>query len=110
MGGLLLGSGRALRAIREREGKDAIHEPERAHLFVANDQVRASTVQARDVGDGQNNGSAAPRQLHVGEDGQAVYTSQQIAEKCGISVEEVERLAALADPEAIYTGPVFPLQ
>lgn len=102
-------AGRALRAIREREGKDAIHKPEHAHLFVQ--MIKFAPAQFKqEMSEMAKTMDLLPKATHVGEDGQAVYTSQQIAEKCGISVEEVERLAALADPEDLYTGPVFPLQ
>jgi len=102
-------AGRALRAIMEKEGKDAIHKPEHAHLFVqmhkfAPEQFKLemdAKIKELDL---------LPKATHVGEDGQPVYSSQQIADKHGISVEEVERFVAQADPDDLYTGPAFPIQ
>lgn len=104
-------AGRALKAIREEEGKDAIHKPEHAHLYAqmlrfAPEQFkREMTAMAKEM-------DLMPTPTHVGEDGQAVFSSQQIAEKHGISVEEVERLIVQADidPEDLYSGKVFPIQ
>lgn len=102
-------AGRALRVIRERDGKDAIHKPEHAHLYAQ--MMKFAPAQFKhEVSAMAKKMDLLPKATHIGEDGQVVYTSQQIAEKLGINVEEVERLAALADPEDLYTGQVFPLQ
>lgn len=102
-------AGRALRAVMEKEGKAAIHKPEHAHLYAQ--MIKFAPAQFKqEMSEMAKTMDLLPKATHVGEDGQAVYTSQQIAAKCGISVEEVERLAALADPEDLYTGPMFPLQ
>ena len=53
-----------------------------------------------------------PQATHVGEDGQPVFSTQQLADTHGVSVEEVERFIAQSgiDPDDLYTGPVHPLQ
>lgn len=102
-------AGRALRAIVEKEGKNAIRKPEHAHLFAQLHKFAPESfkqemaAQAREM-------DLLPKATHVGKDGQVVFTSQQIAEKHGISVEEVERFIAQADLDDLYSGPVFPIQ
>nr|WP_279087935.1 hypothetical protein [Comamonas thiooxydans] len=104
-------AGHALSEIRKREGNAAIHKPEHAHLyaqmhkFAPESFKKEMTAMAEEMG-------LMPKATHVGADGQAIYTSQQIADKHGVSVEEVERFIAQADigPDDLYSGPVFPLQ
>lgn len=100
-------AGRALRAIVEKEGKNAIRKPEHAHLFAqlhkfAPESFKQEMVASQEM-------DLLPKATHVGEDGQVVFTTA-IAEKHGISVEEVERFIAHADLDDLYNGPVFPIQ
>ena len=103
-------AGHELKRIAQVEGKDAIHKPEHAHLYVqmlrfAPKDLRAEMdAKAKELG-------LLPQATHVGEDGQPVFSVQQLADTHGVSVEEIERLILLSgiggDP---YTGPVHPLQ
>lgn len=57
-----------------------------------------------------------PRATLVNDEGQPVYTLEQVADACGKTPEEVaedvERLhaAGLLDKDSLHTGPVHPLQ
>jgi hypothetical protein len=102
-------AGRALRAIVEKEGKNAIRKPEHAHLFAQLHKFAPESFK-QEMAAKAREMDLLPKATHVGEDGQVVFTSQQIAEKHGISVEEVERFIAHADLDDLYNGPVFPIQ
>lgn len=104
-------AGQKLRHIRETEGNEAIHKPEHAALYrqfmkyAPEEFQREMAAMAKQMG-------LMPEPTHVGANGQAVFTSQQIADKHGVSVEEVERFIAQSGIEDgdLYDGPVFPLQ
>ncbi len=102
-------AGRALRSVAEKEGKAAIHKPEHAHLFAQMHMFAPEAFKQEMVAKAMEM-NLLPKATHVGEDGQVVFTSQQIADKHGISVEEIESLIAKAGLHDLYTGPVFPLQ
>ncbi|MCT6720633.1 hypothetical protein [Acidovorax sp. K2F] len=102
-------AGRALRAVMEKEGKAAIHKPEHAHLF-AQMHMFAPEAFKQEMAAKAKEMDLLPKATHVGEDGQVVFTSQQIADKHGISVEEVERLIDQAGLDDLYRGPIFPIQ
>lgn len=104
-------AGQKLRHIRETEGNEAIHKPEHAALYhqfmkyAPEEFHREMIAMAKEM-------NLMPEPTHVGADGQAVFSSQQIADKHGVSVEEVERFVTQANlgPGDLYEGPVFPLQ
>lgn len=102
-------AGRALRTVMEKEGKAAIHKPEHAHLF-AQMHMFAPESFKREMAAKAREMDLLPKATHVGEDGQVVFTSQQIADKHGITVEEVEGLIARAGLDDLYSGPRFPIQ
>lgn len=93
----------------EKEGKNAIRKPEHAHLFAQLHKFAPESFK-QEMAAKAREMDLLPKATHVGEDGQVVFTSQQIAEKHGISVEEVERFIAHADLDDLYNGPVFPIQ
>lgn len=104
-------AGQKLRRIRESQGSEAIFKPEHAPLYqqfmkYAPEKFRQEMVSmAKQMG-------LMPEPTHVGVDGQAVFSAQQIADRHGVSVEEVERFITQANlgPGDLYEGPVFPLQ
>lgn len=104
-------AGRALNEIRKREGNAAIHKPEHAHLYAQMHKFAPESFK-KEMAAMAKEMDLMPKATHVGADGQVVYTSQQIADKHGVSVEEVERFIAQADidPDDLYSGPVFPIQ
>lgn len=104
-------AGQKLRHIRETEGHDVVSKPEHAQLvrqmmqFAPEHFRQEMAAIAKEM-------DLMPEHTHVGADGQAVFSSQQIADKHGVSVEEVERFIAEAGIQRgdLYNGPVFPLQ
>ena len=104
-------AGRALNEIRKREGNAAIHKPEHAHLYAQMHKFAPESFK-KEMAAMAKEMDLMPKATHVGADGQVVYTSQQIADKHGVSVEEVERLITQADidPDDLYSGPAFPIQ
>lgn len=104
-------AGQKLRHIRETEGKGAIHKPEHAALYrqfmkyAPEEFHREMVAMAKEMG-------LMPEATHVGADGRPVYSLQQIADKQGVSVEDIERFIAQSGIEDgdLYDGPVFPLQ
>ena len=54
---------------------------------------------------------ALPKPTHVDQDGRPVFSFEQIAEKIGVAVEEVEALAGQhINPAALYRGEVHPIR
>lgn len=104
-------AGHELQRIATEEGADAIHKPEHAHLYsqmlrFAPEPLKSEMrAKAREMG-------LLPKVTHVGEDGQAVFSAEQLAQTHGVSVGEVERFIEQAgiEPGDFYTGPVHPLQ
>ncbi|WP_428141347.1 hypothetical protein [Delftia acidovorans] len=104
-------AGQKLRHIRETEGKEAIHKPEHAPLYrqfmkyapEAFHQEMVAMAKEMDL---------LPTPTHVGADGKAVFSSEQIANKLGVSVEEFERFRKQsgAGSDDLYDGPVYPIQ
>lgn len=100
-----------MRRIEAEEGEEALHGPEHLDLFTklmesAPPRYRgeAETILA----------DVLPTATHVNEDGQPLYSVQQIAEQFGVTPEAVEAdIQRLQDngmmEEARYTGPVHPL-
>ena len=104
-------AGHELERIARMEGKEAIHKPEHAHLYVQ--MLRFAPKVLREEMDAKAKElGLLPQATHVGEDGQPVFSTQQLADTHGVSVEEVERFIAQSgiDPDDLYTGPVHPLQ
>lgn len=104
-------AGRALIEIRKREGAGATHKPEHAHLYAQVHRFAPDSFKKEMLAMAKEM-DLMPKATHVGADGQVVYTTQQIAEKHGISIEEVERFIAQSgiNQDDLYSGPVFPLQ
>lgn len=104
-------AGQKLRHIRETEGNEAIHKPEHAALYRQFMKYAPEEFQTEMVAMAKKM-NLMPEPTHVGADGQAVFSAQQIADKHGVSVEEVERFIAQSGigPDDLYDGPVFPLQ
>lgn len=106
-----MAAGEELKRIAEEEGQDAIHKPQHAHLyakmmrFAPKDLREQMEAKAKEL-------DLIPEATHVGEDGQPVYSAQQLADKTGVSVEEIEQFIADSDIDSddLYRGPVFPLQ
>lgn len=97
--------------IRDEQGEEAAAAPEHAELFVKMMHAapprywgEAETILAE----------ALPAATHVTDDGQPVYSAQQVADKLGVPLEDVEaRIQRLEDMgllSAPYTGPVHPVQ
>lgn len=104
-------AGQKLRRIRETEGNDAINKPEHAPLYRQMMQYAPEQFHQEMVAMAKQMG-LMPEPAHVGADGQALFSAQQIADKHGVSVEEVESLLVQSgiQPGDTYDGPVFPLQ
>ena len=108
-------AGAELKRIADAEGPDAIHKTEHAHLFASmmkHAPARLKTdmeAWARELG-------LMPKVTHVTHAGAPIFSAAQIAEKHGVSVEEVESLIAMLlakgdiDPCDLYTGVAHPLQ
>lgn len=104
-------AGHELQRIAQEEGEDALHKPQHAHLYAKmlryapKDLREAMEAKASELG-------LMPKATHVGEDGQPVFSVEQLAKTHGVSVEEVGEFIAQADidPGDLYRGPVFPLQ
>lgn len=104
-------AGAELKRIADAEGPDAVHKAEHAHLFASmmkHAPARLKTdmeARARELG-------LMPKATHVTDAGTPIFSAVQIAEKHGVSVEEVESLIALLvekgdiDSCDLYTGPV----
>lgn len=104
-------AGNELQRIALEEGEDAIHKPEHAHLYAK--MLRYAPKDLREAMEAKANElGLIPKATHVGEDGQPIFSKEQLAEAHGVSIEEVERFIAQADidPDDLYSGPVFPLQ
>lgn len=97
--------------IREEHGEDALHGQEYSGLFVK--LLRTAPPRYRAEADNILS-EALPTATHVTEDGQAVFSAQQIADKWGVPVDEVEaqiqRMADMGLSDGIHTGPVHPIQ
>lgn len=101
-----------LERIRGEQGDEAAAAPEHAELFLKMMDAApprywddAETILAE----------ALPTATHVTEDGQPVYSAQQLAEKLAVPIEEVEEgIQHLEDMGLImgrkHTGPVYPVQ
>lgn len=106
-----MAAGQELKRIAEEEGEDAIHKPEHAHLyakmmrFAPKDLREEMEAKAHELG-------LIPKATHVGEDGQALYSVEQLANANGVSLAEMEQFIVDADidPDDLHCGPVYPLQ
>lgn len=104
-------AGHELQRIAEEEGEDAIRKPEHAHLYTK--MLRYAPKDLREKMEAKANElGLIPKATHVREDGQPVYSKEQLAAVHGVSVEEVERFIAQADidPGDFYNGPVHRIQ
>lgn len=97
--------------IRDEQGEEALHEAEHADLFIQ--LMRNAPPRYR--GEAETILSdALPTATHVDEDGQPVYSAQQIAQKFGMPTQKLEadiqRLQGKGLLEgALYSGPVHPV-
>lgn len=96
--------------IRRAEGDEALDGPEHAGLFVR--LMRTAPPRYRAEADALVEQSGlVPPATHVNEDGEPVFSVQQIAEKLGVAVEEVDAFVGQhINPEALYRGEVHPIQ
>lgn len=104
-------AGNELQRIAERDGKDAMHRPEHAHLLVEMMRYAPEPLKSEMRAKIDELG-LIPKATHVDDNGQAVYSAEQLAETHGVTVDEIhatiERAGIL--PEDLHTGAVYPLQ
>lgn len=105
-----LAAGHALELIREQHGDEAIHQPEYAGLFM--ELMRYAPLELRQsLRAKMQEMGLMPEITHVGDNGQPVFSAEQIAATHGVSVEEVEHLVAEhVDPVDLYTGQTHRVQ
>lgn len=97
--------------IRDEQGEDAAAAPEHAELFMK--MMRAAPP--RYLGEAKTIlVDVLPTATHVTEDGQPVYSAQQIADALGVSVEVIEagiqHMEDVGFSDGLHTGPVHPVQ
>lgn len=97
--------------IRDEQGEEAAAAPEHAELFMK--MMRAAPP--RYWGEAETIlADALPTATHVDDHGQPVYSAEQLAEKLGVSIEEVEagiqHMEEVGFSEGLHTGPVHPIQ
>ncbi len=102
-----MAAGEELERIAQRDGKDAIHKPEHAHLYMTMMRYAPPDLRA-EMSAKLREKDLLPEATHVDDRGNPVYTSAQIAAKVGVPVEEIERAMENAPLGDLYTGPVFP--
>lgn len=104
-------AGHELQRIAELEGRDAIHKPEHAHLYGQMMRFAPEPLKSEMRAKAEEMG-LFPKVTHVGEDGQAVFSAEQLAATHGVPVEAVHQFMEEAgiDSGDLYTGPVHPLQ
>ena len=98
--------------IRAEQGEEALHEPEHADLFIK--LMRSAPPSYWEVAEAILS-DALPTATHVDENGQPVYSAQQIAEKFGASTKKVEADIQRLQEKGLldgllYSGPVHPVQ
>lgn len=97
--------------IRDEQGEEAAAAPERAELLMK--MMRIAPPRYQDEAEAIL-AEALPTATHVTEDGQPVYSAQQLAEKLEVPIEEVEagiqHLEELGLIGRQHTGPVYPVQ
>lgn len=76
--------------IAAEHGREVACGPEYAHLFVQA-MLNAPDELAEYVQQTAREMDLLPKASHVDDDGSPIYTSQEVAEKFGIPVEQVER-------------------
>lgn len=97
--------------IRDEQGEEAVAGPKYSELFVK----LLRTAPARFKAEADNIlADALPTATHVTEDGQPVYSAQQLADKLGVPVEEIEagiqRMEDMGLSDGLHTCPVHPIQ
>lgn len=96
--------------IRDEQGEEAA-APERAELLMK--MMRIAPPRYQDETE-TILAEALPTATHVTEDGQPVYSAQQLADKLEVPIEEVEEgiqhLEELGLIGRQHTGPVYPVQ
>lgn len=99
----------AIRAAIDEHGEEAVHgNPEYAGLFV--EVMRAAPPRYRAEADVILK-DVMPVATHCDDDGNPLFSAQQIADKFGAPVEEVEKLIAEhLDSGDLYAGPVHAIQ
>ncbi len=102
----------ALRRIGEavdRHGHDAVHgNPEYAGLFIRAFEMAPPRYRA--VAEAIL-APVIPKATHVNSAGEPVYSPEQIAEKLGVTVEDIRVFVdEHVDPSRLYTGAVHPIQ
>lgn len=104
-----MAAGEELERIALRDGEDAIHKPEHAHLYMT--MMRYAPPDLRkEMSAKLRETDLLPEATLMDDRGNPIYTSAQIAAKVGVPVEEIERAMENAPLGDLYTGPVFPKQ
>lgn len=105
-----LAAGHALELVREQHGDEAIHRREYADLFM--ELMRYAPLELRQsMRAKMQELGLMPEITHVGDNGQPIFSAEQIAETHGVPVEEVERFVAEhVDPAELYTGQTHRVQ
>lgn len=96
--------------IRRAEGEEALHGPEHAGLFVR--LMRAAPPRFKAEADAiADSMDLIPKATHVNDDGEAVFSLDQLADHLDTPVDELRAFAAEhLDASEIYRGDVHQLQ
>jgi hypothetical protein len=104
-------AGLELQRVAAEEGPEAVQKQEHAHLFTEMMRYAPEPLKSEMHAKAHEMG-LIPKATYVDNNGQPVYSAEQLAETHGVTVDEVldtiER-AGIAD-DGLYTGPVLPLQ
>ena len=96
--------------IREEQGEEATAAPEHAELLMK--MMHAAPPSYREEVEAILT-EALPATTHVTEEGQPVYSAQQLADKLGVPIKQVEaciqRLEDLGLWGCSHTGPAYPV-
>lgn len=97
--------------IRREQGEEAAAAPEHAELFMK--MMHAAPPRYWGVAEAVAE-DFLPTATHFTDDGQPVYSAQQVADKLGVPVDEVEAGIQRMEDEGLsdgpYTGPVHAIQ
>ena len=96
--------------IRRAEGEEALHLPEHAGLFVRMMRV-APPRYRREANAIADEMGLIPKVMHVGDEGEPVFSLDQLADHLDVPVDELHAFAEEhLDAEAKYRGTVHALQ
>jgi hypothetical protein len=96
--------------IRRADGRDALHTPKHAGLFVRLMQMAPPRYRAV-VDEIAEESGLVPKPTHVNADGEPVFDLQQLADHLGTPVEDLRDFADQhIAADAMYRGIVYPIQ